>query len=390
MEGNYALGESLYRKRLAVSGFYFVTGIVFASWASRIPDIRHALQLSDGELGSVLFAIPAGQLVMMALSGVLVNKYGSKITLTIATSCYSIVLFSIAFVANYWSLFACLFCFGAMANLQNIATNTQACFLEKLYGRNIMSSFHGLWSLGGFMGGIIGAAFVRSGSPIYYHFAFICAISILIIISSMHHLVDRDPNIAEGDEKPKFSFSSVDGLIILLGFMGFAGMFCEGTVYDWSAVYYTSVIRPDESMVRAGYIAGMGAMTLGRFLADWFITRFGAKLVLRTCGSLITIGLLIAVCLPHLLPATFGFLLVGFGISSTVPICYSIAGRQQKMPASIAITIVSSISFIGFLIGPPLIGLLSELTNLRIAIGIASMFGLLIVVLSTRLRGAKL
>ena len=95
--------------------------------------------------------------------------------------------------------------------------------------------------------------------------------------------------------------------------MGFAGMFCEGTVYDWSGVYFTSVVKPDEVFIRAGYVAGMGAMTLGRFLADGFVTRYGAAKVLKVCGLLILCGLLLATLLPYLVTATLGFLLVGQG-----------------------------------------------------------------------------
>lgn len=119
-------------------------------------------------------------------------------------------------------------------------------------------------------------------------------------------------------------------------------------------------------------------MTLGRFLADGFVTKYGPSRVLKVCGLLILGGLLLAASLPYLITATFGFLLVGFGISSSVPICYSVAGKLGTMKASIAITIVSSISFFGFLVGPPVIGWLSELSNLRIALSLAACFGLFI------------
>lgn len=168
--------------------------------------------------------------------------------------------------------------------------------------------------------------------------------------------------------------------------IGFAGMFSEGTLFDWSSVYFTTEVPIDASRARLGYIAGMAAMTTGRFLADRFVTRYGAPSVLRVAGSMISVGLLLAVLLPTPLLATLGFILVGFGICSIVPTCYSLAGRLESVESGIAITLVSSVSFIGFLIGPPLIGLLSELTSLRIALGLASLFGFLIILLSSRLR----
>ncbi len=381
---SFEQARDLRRKRLAVAAYYFVPGAVFASWASRIPDVKHMLGLSNGQLGTVLFAIPIGQLLMMAFSGVLVNKFGSKKMLVLSEVLYAAVLVGIGGSSSVFHLILALVGFGMMANLMNIATNTQACLVEKMYGRNIMSSFHGLWSLGGFAGGIIGAIFANTILPIEVHFGVILVMSLAIVAAGFRYLVNDATAQAEEEDVPKFSFKTIDPVLFLLGLMGFAGMFCEGTVYDWSSVYFSSVVKPDEAFIRAGYVAGMGAMTLGRFLADGFVTKYGPSRVLKTCGALILVGLWLAAALPYLIPATLGFLLVGFGISSSVPICYSIAGKLGTIKASIAITIVSSISFFGFLVGPPVIGWLSEATNLRIALSIAACLGLMIAFISIK------
>ena len=376
--------KDLVRKRLAVAAYYFVPGVVFASWASRIPDVKHVLHLSNGQLGTVLFAIPIGQVLMMAFSGILVSKFGSKKMVLLAEVLYAAVLFGIGCSNSVIHLILGLVGFGMMANLMNIATNTQACLVEKMYGRNIMSSFHGLWSLGGFAGGIVGAVFANTSLPLQVHFGVIMVMCLVVIALGFGHLVNDAMAKAEEEDVPKFSFKTIDPVLFLLGLMGFAGMFCEGTVYDWSGVYFSTVVKPDEAFVRAGYVAGMGAMTLGRFLADGFVTKYGPSRVLKTCGGLIVIGLWLAAALPYLVPATLGFLLVGFGISSSVPICYSIAGKLGTIKASIAITIVSSISFFGFLVGPPVIGWLSEATDLRIALSIAACLGLMIAFVSVK------
>lgn len=369
----------LRKKRFAVAAYYFVPGVVFASWASRIPDVKHILNLSNGQLGSVLFAIPIGQLIMMAFSGILVSKLGSKKMLIASELLYALSLFLIGWADNAFHLIAGLVCFGMMANLMNIANNTQACYLEKLYGKNIMSSFHGMWSLGGFSGGIIGALFAGTKLPLSVHLGAILFMSVIVVAAGAKFLVSESLAHSEDSGVPSFSWRNIDPMLLLLGVMGFGGMFCEGTVYDWSGVYFSTVVKPDAAFIRAGYIAGMGAMTLGRFIADGFVTKYGPARVLKVCGLLIVSGLLIASSLPYLISATLGFLLVGFGISSSVPICYSVAGKLGTMKASIAITIVSSISFFGFLIGPPVIGWLAELSNLRIALAIAAGFGLFIV-----------
>ncbi len=374
--------HDLKRMRMAVGAFYFAMGLTFASWASRIPDVQHALGLGDGQLGMVLFAIPVGQLCMMAISGWLAAKFGSRICTLLALLMYAVVLTSISLADSVPMLVTSLFLFGAMANWMNIAVNTQAVFVERLYGRNILSSFHGMWSLGGLAGGIVGAVFASTTLPLGCHYTTVLAVVVLTIFLGHGFLVRQDPTATDDEPKESFSLRHVEGLIVVLGVIGFGGMFCEGTVYDWSSVYFAHVVKPDDAFIRAGYIAGMAAMTCGRFVADSFVTRYGASRVLGASGLLIVGGLLTAVGFPRLIPATVGFLLVGVGISSIVPICYSVAGKHTHMKVSTAITLVSTVSFVGFLIGPPVIGLVSEASSLRVSIGLASAFGLFIVVLS--------
>lgn len=380
--------QKLPRIRISIFYFYFIMGLIFASWASRIPDIKSILNINDGQLGQVLFAMPLGQLMMMVVSGYLVKKFGSRIVLMIAMILYGILLTFIALADSFIILFLMLFFFGIASNMANIAVNTQAVSLEALYKRNIMSSFHGLWSLGGLTGGILGAIFAETTLSVYTHFILILIVGLIGIIIFGRDLLTMDIKENIDINVPKKAFK-LDSAIIILGLIGFGSMFCEGTMFDWSSVYFSTIIKPDEAFVRMGYIASMGAMTFGRFVADRFVNRYQASVVLRYCGMLITSGLLLTTITPGLIISTFGFLLVGLGVSSIVPICYSSAGRLKNMSASIAITAVSSISFLGFMIGPPLIGLLSEATDLRIALLMASVFGILIIILSQKFNSIK-
>lgn len=380
--------QKLPRIRLSIFYFYFIMGLIFASWASRIPDIKSSLNLNDGQLGQVLFAMPLGQLMMMVVSGYLVNKFGSRIILIIAMTLYAIALTFIPQANSFIQLFLVLFLFGITSNMANIAVNTQAVSLEALYKRNIMSSFHGLWSLGGLTGGILGAIFAETKFSIFTHLVIILILGVIGIIIFSRGLLAQDIK-ENSDAKTSTKVFKLDSAIIILGLIGFGSMFCEGTMFDWSSVYFSTIIKPDETFVRMGYIASMGAMTFGRFVADRFVNRYQASIVLRFCGILITSGLLLATVAPGLIISTFGFLLIGLGVSSIVPICYSAAGRLKTMSASIAITAVSSISFLGFMIGPPLIGLFSEITDLRIALLAASSFGILIIILSYQYKSIK-
>jgi MFS family permease len=162
----HAKASYLRRMRWAISLFYFAMGLTSATWASRIPDLKSTLQLSESELGNIFFAIPLGQLLIMPFSGKIVTRFGSHIILTIFISLYIIGMTNIGLATERWHLWLALFLFGICGNLSNIAVNTQGIYIEKLYGRTIMSSFHGAWSIAGFSGALIGIVMMSLSRPI--------------------------------------------------------------------------------------------------------------------------------------------------------------------------------------------------------------------------------
>jgi MFS family permease len=163
----------LNRIRWGVSMFYFGMGLSFATWASRIPNIKGALQLSDGELGTILFALPVGQLTMMFFSGKLVTRFGSHRILPIAILMYTFSLTNIGLAQNAWQLALGLIFFGVFGNLTNISINTQGIYTEGLFRRAIMSSFHGMWSLAGFTGALVGLGMLALKITTYMHFVIV-------------------------------------------------------------------------------------------------------------------------------------------------------------------------------------------------------------------------
>jgi MFS family permease len=375
--------------RIAVSCFYFVQGITFATWASRIPDIQLRLGLSEGALGGILFALPMGQLSAMAMSGYLVNRFGSKAMLSLGAILYPLTLLLLGVVQYQWQLFAGLFLFGVLGNLSNISINTQGVGVERLYRRSIMASFHGLWSLAGFVGGIVAGLIVAVGVSPLWHFILVNVLTIVIILSARPYLMPRDSKLAASKETKKKAFVKPDAFIVTLGLIAFACMICEGTMFDWSSIYFQKVVAAPQTLTRLGYIAFMCTMAGGRFVSDAFVTRFGITRVLQVSGIIIFVGMMLAVAIPNLLLATIGFLLVGIGVSSVVPLTYSLAGRSTRMAPGIALTMVSSIGFLGFLLGPPVIGFIAEWFNLRVSFGIIAVLGLGTLLLAKRLSTLK-
>lgn len=360
--------------RIGVSVFFFIQGLTFATWASRIPDIKNMLQLSDAALGGVLFALPVGQLTAMGLSGYLVSRFGSKNTLTIAACLYPAGMVMLGTVGSVWQLSMALFFFGIAGNLSNISVNTQGVGVERLYRRSIMASFHGVWSLAGLMGGIIGAFMVADHIPPFAHFCIIYGITFFLMLVARKYVLPRDAQPASTEKKK--IFVKPDRYIVILGIIAFACMICEGTMFDWSGIYFEKVVHAPANYTRLGYIAFMFTMTAGRFTADWMITQFGIERILKASGIFILSGMLIATAFPTVVAATIGFLLVGIGTSSVVPMVYSLAGKSKTMLPGVALAAVSSIGFLGFLIGPPIIGFISEATNLRFSFALIAILGL--------------
>lgn len=365
----FAMSNRIYR--IAVSVFFFIAGFTFATWASRIPDIKEKLQLSDAGLGTVLFALPVGQIVSLPLSGWLTSRFGSRPILIAAALLYPLTLLLLSVAGTTWMLVMALFLFGLWANLVNIAMNTQAVEVETLYGRSIMASFHGLWSLAGFSGAAIGSFFVSSGLSPLIHFSIICVITTVLVFAFYKNTL---PNDAPAKSSQPI-FVRPDSRILTLGLIAFCCMLCEGAMADWSGVYFQKIVQTPAAYTTLGYVAFMGTMATGRFLGDWLITKFGVKTMLQLSGILIAGGLLIAILLPSLVAATTGFLLVGFGVSCVVPMVYGLAGKSTTMSPGMALTAVSTISFLGFLVGPPLIGLIAQATNLRWSFAVIALLG---------------
>ncbi len=377
---------NLYSKlqiRIAVSVFFFCQGICFASWASRIPDIKSTLHLSEAALGSILLALPAGQLTMMPLSGKIVTRVGSKHVLRLAIVAYALILSTMGLATTAWQLALCLYGFGLAGNLCNISVNTQAVNAEAIFGRSILSSFHGVWSTAGFTGALVGLLMMRIEFQPLYHFLIIAALVISLNLIFQKYLIITPTS------KSASSFKRIQvpkGLLLQLGLIAFCCLSAEGCMFDWSGVYFKQVVKAEGPLVSLGYASFMIMMATGRFIGDRLAERFGRKKMVQLSGVLIFTGMMIAVLFPNIIMATIGFLIVGFGVSSIIPLLYSTAGKVKDVSSGIAIATVSGVGFLGFLMGPPLIGYIAELAGLQYSFALIALLGLGISLMISRVK----
>ncbi len=381
-----AKASYLNRIRFAVGMFYFGMGLSFATWASRIPDIKTALHLTEGDLGSILFALPMGQLIIMPFSGKMVTKFGSHRILVFSLIMYVLCLANLGLATSALQLSLGLFLFGVFGNLANIAVNTQGVYTEVLFKKTIMSSFHGMWSFAGFTGALVGLGMLTLKLTPFHHFLVVGGIVLLMVAFNFKFLVRAKEKIKNKTAEKKKLFVKPDSSLLWLGVIGFCSMASEGVMFDWSGVYFKDIVQAPGPLVILGYTSFMIMMASGRFLGDGLINKFGRERVMQISGVMISVGLFTAVFLPYIIPCTLAFMLVGLGVATIVPTVYSMAGKNPTVPPGEALTIVSSVSFLGFLMGPPVIGHIAEAFGLQFSFAFIGIFGVLIAFMVSKIR----
>ena len=199
--------------------------------------------------------------------------------------------------------------------------------------------------------------------PPQWHFIIVVLVVWFIVWINHPYLLENRSEIEAGMVRRRF-LRKPDGLLLQLGIIGFCSMASEGAMFDWSGIYFKDVVKAPASLVVLGYTSFMIMMAGGRFMADYLISKIGRKRLLQVCGVMISAGFFTSVLFPYLVPSTIAFMVIGLGVSSIVPTVYSAAGSHTKVPAGMALATVSSVSFLGFLMGPPLIGYISELAEI--------------------------
>jgi MFS family permease len=377
--------NKLFKTRWAISTIFFCYGLTFASWASRIPSIQEKFSLSEAELGTLLLMLPIGSFISLPIAGVLVAKWNSFLVTRLSIVLYLISLLAISISENIYLLGLVLFLFGLMGNMVNIAINTQAVSLEKQVKKNIMGSFHGMWSLAGFFGAIIGAFMIGSEILLQYHYVIIFLVSIVASLVSFKFLIKSD--LDEDKDKPIFVIP--DRSLLLLGVIAFCSMMCEGTMFDWSGIYYKKVVNAPQDILGLAYTFFMVSMAGTRFVADYFTSRFGVKKVVFFSGLLNFSGLLILILFPGKIISLVAFFIIGAGVSSVIPLVFSLAGRSKTMSSSVALAAVSTMGFFGFLLGPPLIGYLASWLNLQVSFSFIALMALGVTILATQIKSTN-
>jgi hypothetical protein len=353
------------RARWAVAAIFFANGFVLGSWAAQIPLVKERLAIGHSTLGFALLAMAAGALVAMPIGGAVIARLGSAaVTRWAAILCF--VTFPIAILApDPLLLGGALFLFGAANGVLDVAMNAHGVAVEHRLNKAVMSSFHGMFSLGGLVGAGIAVPLLPVMPPIL-HAGLMAVIALLMAVAAFLHLFPAEADKGGGGS----SFALPNKATLGLGLLTYLALTSEGAVLDWSGLHMRERLEVGAGMAASGFAAFSATMAAGRFAGDWLRGHVGAVSLVRASAFLSAAGLASALLAPVPALAVAGFAVVGLGMSNLVPIFFGAAGRIPGQSAGTGIAAVATMGYAGFLSGPPLIGLVAEATNLTIALGL--------------------
>lgn len=368
--------------RLAIATVFFLNGFGFATWVSRIPAVRESLRLTDGQLGTALFALAAGALMAFPLAGRGAGFYGTRAVVILSGLVYCASLAAPPWMQSLALLMLSLFAIGVANGAMDVSMNALAVEVESTLGKPIMSSLHGMWSAGGLGGAIVGSAFAKQGVPATIHLGVIASILVVTLLIAKRWL---PTGASRRSTEPTPHFARPEAAMIGLGIIIFCSFLIEGAMADWSAVLLRD-LHASEATAALGYAAFSVAMMLTRFAGDRIVARWSATALLRYTNSIAAVSLAVALWLQHIGLTLLAFALLGLGTATVAPLVFREAGRRSRIGAGHGVAAMATVGYGGFLVGPPFVGWLAQVTSLHVALALIVLLALCIAVMARHLR----
>jgi predicted MFS family arabinose efflux permease len=375
----------------ATQAIFLVCGLAISSWAPMVPLAKQRLGLNDGNLGLLLLLLGLGAIVMMPISGFLSHKFGTRIVILyaglLAAACLPLLLIMPGIISMGFTLLL----FGAGVGTVDVAMNAHGVHVQNRYGKPIMSSLHGLFSVGGLCGSLGLGVLIKLGLEPLLAAVAISILLVLILVWKYRALFTRDlekeatvQETVQGDLQAS-QWGWLKPSVIFLGLACFALFLSEGAMLDWSALFLREQRGVGVELAGVGYAAFSIAMAIMRLLGDKLVERLNGKWVVVGGGLLAASGIFMVIGFPWLEATLIGFILLGTGAANIVPVFFSEGGKLKGVPASIAIPAISTMGYAGQLAGPALLGFLAHHFSLSFALAFTGML-ILVVALSYALK----
>ena len=392
--------------RVGVITTFVTHSLPRTSWTPYIPLIKSSMGINDATLGTALLGAPAGSFLAMLAIGPFLPRFGTKRSTAVVLAGYVVTGIGLGLARTPAELFLALFLWGLFQGSLDVTMNAQGVTVERAARRPVMSGFHAAWSLGGFAGVGLGAIAVGLGVPLTVHMAILSTVIAITGLAAVPTLLDdrepeatdrSTPNAAPHRRTPmrrrlreRLHGPSLAVLVhravITLGFLTLTCMLCEGAVADWSAVYLREGVGMSASTAALGFAAFSATMVAFRLLGDRLLHRWTAQTLLPPLTLTAATGVTLAIAIPGPVTSTIGFGLLGVGTALVVPATFSAAGRLTTIRTGPAVAAVAAFGWMGYVLGPPLIGHLANLTTLRAALLVVPLLMLTTAIVSHRSR----
>jgi MFS family permease len=357
--------SQLSQARLAVKIIFFLNGFVHANYFSRLPRIQDQFRIDNGTIGIVLLSASVGALIAMPFTGWAIIRNGSRRIGLFSAYAYCGLIPFIPLAPNLASLIILFFFIGVATGMLDVSMNAQAVMIEQKWGKPIMTSFHAFFSVGMMLGALAGSLFSKLDTSLSTHLITIGIVSLGFVFITRYYLIVDAP-ASQPAEGPAFRLPNA--AMIGIGVIAFCSMLGEGAMADWSTNYMENIAQSSKSTAPLGLSAFALAMTIGRIFGDRARVRFGDRKLMIICGLIATSGLALSVAVTTPTVVIAGFFIIGLGLSTIVPIAYSVAGSTKGLPPSVGLAMVTTVGYAGFLFGPPIIGFLADIFTLRLAL----------------------
>ncbi len=370
--------------RVAVTTIFLLNGLILGSWAARIPAIKERLDLGEAALGLALGLVAVGALVAMPVSGWLSARGGSRRTTRLAFVACCLALPLPALAPSYALLLPAALLIGAGNGSLDVAMNAHGVAVERRHESPILSSFHAAFSCGALIGAGIGAVAAGADVDVRWHFLGVAAVALVVGLIASRSFLPAAADHAGEEAGPLLAWPP--RALWAVGAIGFCALVVEGATADWSAVYVRESLDASAGVAALAFAAFSATMTLGRLVGDKLTTAWGAEALIRRGGLLSAAGVAGALLIADPIAATLGFALVGFGIAAIVPVVFRAASEVDGVAPGVGIAAAATTGYFGFLVAPPIIGGVAEVTSLPLALGLLVLLSLVMAALASRVR----
>ncbi len=355
-----------WRQQLSTRIAFLIAGVGFSTLAPLVPAIKARFNLNEGNLGLLLFCIGFGSLMVMPFGGILTSRFGCRKVILLSALAFLASLPAFILAPSPVWLAISLLVMGAGGGTLDVAMNIQAVIVEEESKRPMMSGFHGLFSVGGILGAGALTGLLSLGVTPQTCQVWIAAICGLMILAVASFLLPEGP--PSHPDHPK-GIPWPRGQVLLIGTLCLIVFAAEGSVADWGGVLLTKFRNVGTNQAGMGYIAFAAMMTANRLAGDRIVAHLGPRPVVFFGGLLAATGFTLATFLPYWWTSVIGFAFVGLGLANVVPILFSATGKQDSMPANVALSSASTMGYVGLLVGPPILGFIARATSLLVSLG---------------------